>query len=58
MPARDNLTKEEAADYLRISRATLDRLVKKRLVPHAKLGKRVIFRKRDLDALLEKHLVK
>lgn len=58
MPARENLNKEEAADYLRISRATLDRLVKKREIQFAKVGVRVIFRKTDLDAFLKKRLVK
>lgn len=45
-------------EYLRISRGTLDRLMKNRALPFIKLEKKVLFRRRDIDAFLEKHLVK
>ena len=47
-------TKEDAAKYLHISRATLGRLMKE--IPYIKLaGKkgRVLFKKSDIDAWLE-----
>lgn len=45
-------------EYLRISRGTLDKLQKRRELPFVKIGKKVLFRKRDIDNFLEKHLVK
>lgn len=50
------LTKEEVAEYLRISRATLGRLMKK--IPYIKLGRRVLFKKSDIDKFLESKKVK
>ena len=58
MPEREYLTKKEAGDYLRLSRATLDRLVKNRELKAAKIGKKVVFSRHDLDALFKKHLLK
>ena len=51
------LNKREAAAYIKISLATLERLMNQGL-PHIKLERRVLFRKRDIDAFLEKRLVK
>ena len=58
MPSRELLTRAEVMEYLRISRGTLDRLMKKREIPFIKLDQKVLFRKRDIDAFLEKRLVK
>lgn len=46
-------TAEEAADYLRISRAGVFRLAKEGKVPRVKIGDRTVFRRVDLDAFLE-----
>ena len=51
------LTKAETAEYMRVSVATLERLMTRGL-PHIKLDRRVLFRKKDIDAFLEKRLVK
>jgi len=45
-------------EYLRISRGTLDRLMKNHALPFIKLDQKVLFRKRDIDAFLERRLVK
>ncbi len=58
MTERAFLTKAEAAEYMRVSRATVDRLMKSRGLPFIKLEKKVLFRKKDIDAFLEKRLVK
>jgi len=58
MTERTFLTKAEAAEYMRVSRATVDRLMKRRGLPFIKLEKKVLFRKKDIDAFLEKRLVK
>lgn len=58
MQERAYLTKKEAAEYLRLSRATLDRLVKKRELLSAKIGKKVIFRRKDLDKFMAARVVK
>lgn len=52
------MTKAEAAEYTRLSRATIDRLMKERALPFVKVGKKVLFLKRDLDAFLQKRRVK
>lgn len=53
------MTKAEAAEYAKISIATLERLMKKRPpLPHIKLERRVLFRKQDIDHWLEEKLVK
>lgn len=53
------LTKGQAAEYAKVSVATLERLMRKKPpLPHIKLDRRVLFRKKDIDAFLEKRLVK
>ena len=47
-------TAEEAADYLRISRAGIYRLMKERKLPRAKIGDRTVIRRVDLDAFLDR----
>lgn len=51
------LTKKDLMAYLKISRTTTDRLMKDGL-PHIKLDRRVLFRKEDVDAFLERFLVR
>lgn len=41
---------DEAARYLHLSRADVDRLVKDRQIPFERFGDRVVFRKLDIDA--------
>ncbi len=58
--AGDYLSKSDLCGYLRISRATVDRLMAAGL-PFIKLAKgkgRVLFRKRDVDRYLESKIVK
>lgn len=52
------MTKAEAIEYMRISVATIDRLMKSRTLPFIKVGKKVLFRKSDIDKFLERRLVK
>jgi excisionase family DNA binding protein len=52
------LTKVDVEAYLRIGRRTLDRLIKAREIPFIKLGRRVLFKKSDVDAWLESKRVK
>jgi len=53
-----NLTRKEAAAYLRISVRTLDHLAHEGDIPYSKLGNgpraRVLYQRRDLDAYLER----
>jgi excisionase family DNA binding protein len=51
------LTKREAAEYTRVSIATLERLMRKGL-PHIKLERRVLFRREDIDRWLESKTVR
>lgn len=51
------LTAINAAAYLSVSKPTLYRLIKKGEVKPVKLGGRTLFRRADLDALIERSLV-
>lgn len=55
MPAPTGaLNVDEAADYLRISRASLFRLFKAKKLRRTKIGDRTLVRLSDLEALLER----
>ncbi|MCX6565391.1 MAG: helix-turn-helix domain-containing protein [Candidatus Aminicenantes bacterium] len=49
----DLTTKSEIIAYLRISLATLDRLIKRHAFPFIKFEKKVFFRRSEIDAYLE-----
>ena len=51
------LTAREAQAYLRLGKNTLLKL-RVRGLPFIKVGKKVLFRQRDLDAFMEKLIVK
>jgi excisionase family DNA binding protein len=48
------LTVDEAADYIRVSRATIWRLLKSKSLARIRIGGRTVVRRVDLDALLAK----
>ena len=50
---RELMTKAELMDYLRISKRTLDKLMKTDDLPYIKLARRVLFKREDVDAFLE-----
>lgn len=55
MTEQPNLTPDQAADYLRLSERTLIRWRNMRKgPPWVKAGRRVIYRRSDLDAWLER----
>ena len=54
----DLLSQVELLTYLQISRTTLYKLIKKDDIPHMKLGRKLLFRKKDIDAWLESKRVK
>lgn len=51
------MTKAECQEYLRISKSSLEKLVKEGL-PRIKLDRKVIFRKSDVDHWLERKIQK
>ena len=51
------LSKKELMAYLKIGLATVGRLMKQGL-PHIKLERKVLFRKRDVDEYMERYLIK
>jgi len=55
---REFLTKKELEEYLRISHGTVDKLMKTRQITFIKIGKKVLFRKADVEAWLETKRVK
>ncbi|KPZ69943.1 Helix-turn-helix domain protein [Shewanella sp. P1-14-1] len=52
---KDRLSNKEAAEYLGIKSETLDiwRSVNRHPIPFAKIGRRVFYRKSDLDAFID-----
>lgn len=52
------LTKKEAAEFLRISIATIDRLMRDRKIPFSKINGKVLFQKKDIIDLLEVKKIK
>ena len=52
-PAKKLLTVAEAAEYLRISNATLYMYIRKNKIPYRKLNGRVLFVYADLDSFME-----
>jgi excisionase family DNA binding protein len=53
---KEFLTKRDILEYLPISRSTLERTIMKE-VPHIRIGKKILFRKSDIDAYLKKKTV-
>lgn len=54
----ENMTTEEAAEYLRVSNDWLRRLRSQGKGPrYAKLGNKVVYRKADLDAFVNANVV-
>jgi excisionase family DNA binding protein len=49
---KDFLTKREVQEYLRISRGTVDKLMRHRDLPYIKIGKKVLFSKDDINAFM------
>jgi excisionase family DNA binding protein len=52
------LTVPQVLDLLHISRATLHRHLKAGMLPHVKLGRRVLFRKADVENFIASKIVK
>lgn len=55
---RDVMNKKEAADFLRISLATLKRFMKEKKIPYSKINGRVLFLKKDLIKWVESKKIK
>jgi len=60
MSERQYLTTREAAEYLTLSKETLalDRAKRTLNIPFATLGRRILYRREDLDAYVESKLTK
>lgn len=52
------LTKKELGEYLSISHGTVDKLMATKQIPFIKVGKKVLFRKADVDRWIESKIVK
>ncbi|MCJ7611940.1 MAG: helix-turn-helix domain-containing protein [Candidatus Aminicenantes bacterium] len=52
------MTKREVVEYTRLSIATIDRMMKDKKLRFGKVGRKVFFRKRDVDAFMGRHLVR
>jgi len=47
------LTRKETAKYLRLGISTIDKLLATKTIKPVRLGRRVLFRKEDLDRFIE-----
>ncbi|WP_084124944.1 helix-turn-helix domain-containing protein [Demequina sp. NBRC 110054] len=54
LSAPDLLTRAEAAAYVRVHVATLDKWIVAGTLPATKIGRRVLIRRHTLDALIER----
>ena len=53
------LSPDQAADYMNVSRSTLDRWRKSGLITCARIGRRMIrYRRPDLDAMMKDHMIR
>lgn len=52
------LTREELMEYLKIKRSTLQKLMNKGDLPYFKLGRRILFKKEEIDRWIESKRVK
>lgn len=58
MADKELLTIKDLMAYLSIGRSSIYKILKVGELPYIKLGKRVLFRKKDVDKFLESRLVK
>lgn len=58
MVENEYITKEEFRHLIRVSRATLDLIMKRKEVPYIKLERKVLFKKADVEVWLESKRVK
>lgn len=49
----DILTVKEAAEYLHISQWLIGKLVREKKIPHHRWGRRIFFKKSNLDKIIE-----
>jgi len=56
--AAELMTKDDLMAYLKISRPTVNRLMKEDGLPYIKLGHHVRFKQADVDAYLESKIIK
>jgi excisionase family DNA binding protein len=52
------LTIADLQEYLSISRTTVFKLMKAKRIRYARVGRRVLFRKSDIDDFIQKSIVK
>lgn len=57
MKENELLTRKELAEFLRISIATLQTMMKNREIPFYKINKRIIFKKSDIDEWLKQRKI-
>lgn len=55
---RNIFDSKEAASYLKISSATLSRLIRDKEIPHFKLRGTLLFRQWELDEFISKRMIK
>jgi excisionase family DNA binding protein len=58
MPPREELlTKSEAQQFLRISRPTMQRLMRNKAFPYIRLERKILFRRSEIEKFLESKTV-
>ena len=49
------LNKDQLSEYIKISKPTIDRMVKEGKMKSIKIGRRVLFDVKDIDKFINKH---
>ena len=57
-PMNEILNVDQAVAYLGLAKATLYQMTSGRLIPHSKVGKKIIFRRNELYDWISSHRVK
>lgn len=55
---KELLSQADLLEYLQIGRTTLFKLLKNNEIPHIRLGRKILYRKADIDAWLETKRIK
>jgi excisionase family DNA binding protein len=58
MGSQELMTKAEVMEFLRISKGTLDKLMRRREIRFHKLERKTLFRRSDVEKFLKSKLVK
>jgi excisionase family DNA binding protein len=57
-PVNEIFNMVQAADYLGLAKSTVYKMTSSRLIPHSKIGKKIVFKQNEIDDWITKHKIK